>query len=349
MPSSTLGSPRDLVREPRGGRPPPSKGRLRRAETTDRRLNEASGQTNAKPVARHFENLLHLKAIVDAGSINRASTIIGLSQPALTRSIGKLEAAVGAQLLTRVAKGVYPTECGRALLDHVRAAEAELEHARTELRIFQSRSASQLACGGTFVSASFLIPLAIKEFCEGLPGENVRLMEGTTDALLRMLRLGELEVVVCPKMDTLSDNDLVSEALVTERVGIFAGSGHALAGQSSHQLKKLAATEKWIVPDRSGQLRQLLVSEFNRHSVDLPKCFVEISSLVAAQQLLTLTPRILFSTSLLMTPDFMAGAAVELMGDWNFPTTTMTIFHRNQVLSPSGLHFVKCLRRIASS
>ena len=153
-------------------------------------------------LARHFENLLHLKAITDAGSFNRAAKMIGLSQPALTRSIHRLEAAVGAPLLTRVAKGVYPTECGRALLDHIDVIDAELEQATTMLRVMKGRAGSQLACGGSFVPMCFLIPRAIKDFSEGKPSLHVRLVENSTDNLLRMLRLGELELVVCAKMGT---------------------------------------------------------------------------------------------------------------------------------------------------
>ena len=300
-------------------------------------------------LARHFENLLHLQAVVEAGSINRAATIVGLSQPALTRSIGRLEAAVGAPLLVRVAKGVYPTEFGRTLLDHVRAAGAELDQAGTEVRILQSRSGRELACGGTFMSASFLLPLAIRQFGEDMPGLNVRLVEGTTDALLRMLRLGELEVVVCPKMDGLGDDGLASEALVTERVGIFAASGNRLAARTDNRLSRLAAREAWVLPDRAGQLRQLLKAEFERHAVDPPTRFIETSSLMGARQLITLTGRIVFSTSLLVTPDLLDGTIRELRGDWTFPTTTMTVFHRDQVLSPGASHFLGCLRAAAAS
>jgi DNA-binding transcriptional LysR family regulator len=300
-------------------------------------------------LARNFENLLHLQAIVDAGSFNRAAKTIGLSQPALTRSIHRLEAAVGVELLTRVAKGVYPTESGRALLEHVRAVDVELEHAGTALRILKGRSGSQLACGGTFVPMGFLIPLAVKRFSDGRPGSHIRLVESPTDVLLRMLRLGELEVVVCPKMDAQSDDDLASEPLVTERVGIFADSGHALFKKADHSLQKLASAEKWILPDRTGQLRQLLTKEFARHSVGLPARFIESSSLTASRRLVTLTRFIVFSTSMLLAPDLIEGTTKEIHGDWQFPTTTICVFHRNQRLSAAAACFIECLRHAAES
>ena len=82
-------------------------------------------------------------------------------------------------------------------------------------------------------------------------------MENSTDNLLRMLRLGEIGLVVCPKMDSEMDADLMSETLVTERLGIFANTRSRLLEHNTHSLHKLAAGEKWIIPDRSGQLRRL--------------------------------------------------------------------------------------------
>ena len=300
-------------------------------------------------LARHFENLLHLKAIADAGSFNRAAKIIGLSQPALTRSIHRLEAAVGAPLLTRVAKGVYPTECGRALLDHVQVVDTELEQAATMLRVMKGRAGSQLACGGSFVPMCFLIPRAIKDFSAARPGLHVRLVENSTDNLLRMLRLGEIELVVCPKMDSEMDADLVSETLVTERVGIFANTRSRLLEHNTHSLHKLAAGEKWIIPDRSGQLRQLLTKEFSRLAVELPARFIETSSLTAARRLIGITRYIAFSTSLLLAQDLLDGTTREVQGDWRFPTTSIAVFHRNQALSAAALFFLECLRHAASS
>ena len=275
--------------------------------------------------------------------------MIGLSQPALTRSIHRLEAAVGAPLLTRVAKGVYPTECGRALLDHIDVIDAELEQATTLLRVMKGRAGSQLACGGSFVPMCFLIPRAIKDFSEGKPSLHVRLVENSTDNLLRMLRLGELELVVCPKMDTDMDRDLASEILVTERVGIFANSRNRLLGHNTHSLHKLAASEKWIIPDRSGQLRQLLTKEFARLAVDMPGRFIETSSLTAARRLIGLTRCIAFSTSLLVAQDLLDGTTREVQGDWRFPTTSIAVFHRDQTLSAAALFFLECLRRVAQS
>jgi len=300
-------------------------------------------------LARYFENLLHLKAVVDAGSINRASTIIGLSQPALTRSIGRLEAAMGAQLLIRVAKGVYPTELGRVLLDHVRLMDDELESAAAKLRVLGRRSGVQITCGGSFIAMSLLLPLAVKAFKRIEPGAQVRLVEASTDDQIRMLRLGELDIAVGPRIGEGDDGSLYSEVLATEQIGIFADRHHSLLKRRDHSLSRLAETETWIMPDRAYRLHPLLTKEFARQSVAMPRRCIETSSLIAVRRLIGVTDCIAITTSLVVAPDIVDGLTKELHGDWRFPTTTMSLFHRAQQSSPTALAFADCLRRAARS
>lgn len=54
-------------------------------------------------------------AVVDAGSFSRAASAIRVAQPALSRQVVELERIVGVELLVRLARGVRPTEAGRAL------------------------------------------------------------------------------------------------------------------------------------------------------------------------------------------------------------------------------------------
>ncbi len=301
-------------------------------------------------LSRHFENLLHLKAVVDAGSINRAAAAIHLSQPALTRSIGKLEAALGVKLLTRVAKGVYPTEAGQALLEHVRAVDGELERAGTTLNILKGRTGGPMACGGTFLSMSLLVPLAVKEFEKIKPGSHVRLMEGPTEAMLKLLRLGELDVVVGTRIAEEGYEDLVSEALATEHVGLFVHNSHALRSHEQHSLKRLVATENWILPTPPGPLYQVVQKEFTRQSLSLPRRYIETSSLIAVRKLIPVTGYIAVTSSMVVAPALIDGTSRELEGDWDFPATTITAFYRaEKATSAAALAFADCLRRVARS
>src|SRR4051812_36295606 len=70
-------------------------------------------------IARHVKlhDLHILMAVAQAGSMNKAAALLNMTQSAVSRSVAELEHIVGVSLLDRYARGVEPTECGRALLD----------------------------------------------------------------------------------------------------------------------------------------------------------------------------------------------------------------------------------------
>src|SRR3984885_6878251 len=82
--------------------------------------------------------LRHLRffiAVVEEGSLTTAAALrLHTSQPSLSRQIRELEDEVGAELLTRSARGVALTPAGRAFLDHARLALAQVEAASEAAR-----------------------------------------------------------------------------------------------------------------------------------------------------------------------------------------------------------------------
>lgn len=82
-------------------------------------------------------NLRHIRAvaaIVERGSMNAAAEQVGLSQPALTQGIAKLERQLQAVLFDRHPEGVTPTENGRIVAERSAVAFAHLARAARSLR-----------------------------------------------------------------------------------------------------------------------------------------------------------------------------------------------------------------------
>jgi LysR family nitrogen assimilation transcriptional regulator len=65
-----------------------------------------------------FRQLRYLVAIVDAGSLTRASAILNIAQPSLSQQMADLEATIGSKLLHRSVRGVTPTDSGKAVYRH---------------------------------------------------------------------------------------------------------------------------------------------------------------------------------------------------------------------------------------
>src|SRR6185437_12668494 len=70
-----------------------------------------------------------LMAVAEAGSMNKAATLLNTRQSAISRSIADLEQSVGVRLVNRGPRGVEPTQYGRALLDGGTAVFDDLRRA----------------------------------------------------------------------------------------------------------------------------------------------------------------------------------------------------------------------------
>src|SRR5260370_5108463 len=82
-----------------------------------------------------LRHLRYFVAVADAGSLTvAAGRKLHTSQPSLRRQIRDLEDEVGAQLLTRGARGIELTPAGRAFLDHAPVVLSQVEAAADAAR-----------------------------------------------------------------------------------------------------------------------------------------------------------------------------------------------------------------------
>src|SRR5665213_1567352 len=81
-----------------------------------------------------IDALRYFAAAAKEEHFGRAADVLAISQPALSRSIARLEEYYGATLFERDGRGIRITRSGRALLRRVERVIAELEDARRELQ-----------------------------------------------------------------------------------------------------------------------------------------------------------------------------------------------------------------------
>src|SRR5215831_9043813 len=95
-------------------------------------------------------------AIVRRGGFTRASSILHLSQPAISRRVHLLEQALGAPLFERMPSGAVLTDAGRAFLPHAEALLASMRDGIDAVGALfgTSRGAVTLAVVGTLASTS---------------------------------------------------------------------------------------------------------------------------------------------------------------------------------------------------
>lgn len=142
-------------------------------------------------------NLHHLElfhAVVQEGSVSRAATRLGTSQPSVSRQIRDLEESMGLALLERLPRGMRPTEAGATLFAHAQSIFAVRDQARQALRDRVDLSSGLLSVAASSTIGTYLLPSLLSKFQARYPGLNLRFEMGNTSQVESRLREGWIEL-----------------------------------------------------------------------------------------------------------------------------------------------------------
>jgi molybdate transport repressor ModE-like protein len=200
-----------------------------------------------------LRHLQLLAALADAGSVQRAAAIVGMSQPAATQALADMEALLGAPLFERHARGVRPTRIGQAVVPVARNVLQALRASTETVVALQAGARALLRLGCIPAAASGLLAAALPPLVAAQPGLQIELAEENTDHLLPELAAGRLDAVLCRRPRPLPAHWRF-ELLLRDEPAVLAAPGHPLAGRRKVPLDALAL-QPWILPPRGMGVR----------------------------------------------------------------------------------------------
>ncbi|MES2360332.1 MAG: LysR family transcriptional regulator [Pseudomonadota bacterium] len=134
--------------------------------------------------------------IADAGSFSRASALLGISQPALSRHVGAMEKALGARVFYRDGRGVRLTEAGRRLQTHGKNIMVELAEIREGLGQLGEGFGEHVVIGlQPGIARLIMVPVVQRAMAE-LPEARLRFMEGPSGDILQWLAEGRIDLAL---------------------------------------------------------------------------------------------------------------------------------------------------------
>jgi LysR family hydrogen peroxide-inducible transcriptional activator len=143
-----------------------------------------------------LKQLRYALALADTGHFGRAADRMHVTQPALSQQIAQLEALYGARLFDRLGRGVRPTPFGVEFLARAR----RIAEAADELQVFAQGQAGKptgpLRFGLIPTVAPYLLPEIFPELSADFPDITLQVSESRTDALLKGLGDGELDLIL---------------------------------------------------------------------------------------------------------------------------------------------------------
>lgn len=169
----------------------------------------------------------------------RAAAVLGMTQPALTRSIQVLEEELGVRLFDRLPRDVVPTEYGRLLLDRGEPILGAIRELQAQIDRLRGLEAGLLAVGVGPALTGWLLGPALSRFAAAHPRVPVQLVEDQVSELMRALRAREIELFLAYVGDEEPEPGLEVERLGARRALFYARSDHPLARRRKVALESI--------------------------------------------------------------------------------------------------------------
>ncbi len=244
---------------------------------------------------RHVRAFL---SIVESGSIRAAARRLGVSQPALSKSLRQLEDELAVPLILRSVHGAIPTEYGRALMARASVIEEELRRAKEEIAQMCGAKGGNVAVGLSAVAAFLMSSDALARFWRRYPTAKVRIIDGVFDMVLSGLQRGRLDFSIGPLPRVPLGAEIEAEPLFENVIVPVVRRNHPLANARS--LEELR-NSTWLLIGPDSDTIDLVSENFTDHDLPVPQVSVACESfpalieLVVGSDLVTALPQSLLS------------------------------------------------------
>jgi len=294
---------------------------------------------------RQLSLLIHLD---EQRCVLRAAESAGMTQPAASKLLRDIEAAVDAKLFERHARGIVPTWYGEILVRHARLALLEINRAQEEIVALKAGRTGKVVIGTVLSPGTSLIPMTVARIKQQYPSMVINIELDSSRPLVEKLLQGQLDMLVARVLDWQDADGLSFEPLADERHAVIAGRGHPLSGRRNLRLEDLVG-QAWVLPPPGSLVRDRLVSVFMDRGLTLPTNLVQTNSHPVITSLLRMTNMIAPLPREAVQPECDRGDLAVLMDDIGLVLGNFGIITRGaDRLSPGAQIVLETLRKTAS-
>ena len=219
--------------------------------------------------------LRHFSVLAQAGSFVRASQLLHLTQPALSRSIRALEDHLGRPLFDRVGRRIELTAFGRDTLPRARQLLEDAEQLATSGKTPGAQARGHFRLGLSSGPGVMLTAPVMSHFGSRYPLLHVDIVRANTHALSQMLRERSLDAMVVDARSLRPAPDLDIEPPFEMRGAFLCRPGHPLADVQRVPITRLLQYPVASTP-LSDELARLLVSRYGARAH--PEAMVRLTS-----------------------------------------------------------------------
>lgn len=202
-----------------------------------------------------WHQLEYLRAVARLQNVSRAAEELHVAQPALSRSIARLERELGVRLFDRTPRALTLTRAGAAFVPYVERAVAELDEGRRVLQDLGDVGERTIALGFLHTLGAEYVPRLVAAFKVAHPDVRFDFNQNATNVLERQLDAGALDLCLIAA-GSVGDRRITWRPLLEEEVILIVPRDHRFASRETIRLAD-AAGESFVSFKRGIAMRDL--------------------------------------------------------------------------------------------
>lgn len=221
-----------------------------------------------------LKQLSYFVRVAEMGSFTRASIVLDIAQPALSRQVRLLEVELRQSLLIRNGRGITLTEAGKVLLEHSRGVLHQMERLREELSRVRGSLAGRVAVGLPPTLGRILAVPLTREFKALMPDATLAIVDGLSKTMQESLLTGQLDIALV--YNALPTPGIELRPLLQDELLLVQGRLDPSASSDPVELADIARYPL-IIPGRPNALRMHVETALLNISAQ-PRIAMEVNS-----------------------------------------------------------------------
>lgn len=209
------------------------------------------------------------RVLAEELNFSRAAARLGMTQPALSQMIARLEGECGVELFVRTKRVVALSSAGKAFDVEAERCLSQMDAARTMAQRAASGQFGKIAIGFVEAAPFSILPKLLAEIRKMLPHLHVELKEMLTAEQIEALQAGRIDLGLMRPM--FQPGLFESTLLFAEPYMVAVHKEHPLAGRASVELSDLSNDSLITTPPTKRRYYDSRFrSAFARHDIALP-------------------------------------------------------------------------------
>lgn len=188
----------------------------------------------------NLQQLEYLKTIAETENFTVAANLLSVTQPALSKSISKLEDELNVPLFEKNGRNIKLTRFGRIFLNHSNIALMEIAKGVKELEDIINPNTGTISISSTSSIGTYFMPFIISGFLNTSPNTKFQFNYQSIPDILKDLKSGKIDLGFYHNIDGIDSNyEIESIAIKREEYVLIVPKKHALSNRSEVSLKEL--------------------------------------------------------------------------------------------------------------